>query len=119
MQNIVRVTKALADRQRIRILMWLLNGELCVCQIVELLKLAPSTVSKHLSILSAAGLLDYRKEGRWIYYHLPKANSDNLPLVQWLSKSLKGNESFIEDMKSLEKVRKSNLEVICRKYRPS
>ena len=44
--------------------------ELCVCQIVELLGLAPSTVSKHLAILKQARLVDSRKEGRWMFYRL-------------------------------------------------
>ena len=45
-------------------------GELCVCQIVELLGLAPSTVSKHMAILKQARLVDSRKEGRWMFYRL-------------------------------------------------
>jgi DNA-binding transcriptional ArsR family regulator len=47
-------------------------GELCVCQIIELLGLVPSTVSKHMSILKQAGLVENRKEARWMYYRLPK-----------------------------------------------
>ena len=61
MRETLRVTKALSDLQRVRILMLLRGGELCVCQIVEVLALAPSTISKHLSLLSAAGLVDWRK----------------------------------------------------------
>jgi DNA-binding transcriptional ArsR family regulator len=48
----------------------LTSGELCVCQVTEVLQLAPSTVSKHMSILRQAGLVEARKEGRWIYYRL-------------------------------------------------
>ena len=46
------------------------GGELCACQITELFGLAPSTMSKHLSILYQAGLVDSRKEGRWIYFRV-------------------------------------------------
>jgi DNA-binding transcriptional ArsR family regulator len=60
-------TKALADETRVRTLLSLRQGELCVCQITELFGLAPSTVSKHLSILFQAGLVDSRKDGRWMY----------------------------------------------------
>ncbi len=49
MMTTVKVTKALGDVQRLRILSLLEHGELCVCQIIEVLGLAPSTVSKHLS----------------------------------------------------------------------
>ena len=52
-------------------LLALRGGELCVCQITELFGLAASTISKHLSILYQAGLVDSRKEGRWIFYALP------------------------------------------------
>ncbi|MGE4528023.1 MAG: metalloregulator ArsR/SmtB family transcription factor [Rhodospirillaceae bacterium] len=62
--------KALADRNRLRILKMLEDGELCVCQIVAVLGLAPATVSKHLSLLKAAGLLQQRRDGRWAYYRL-------------------------------------------------
>ncbi|MDG5815896.1 metalloregulator ArsR/SmtB family transcription factor [Chitinispirillales bacterium ANBcel5] len=66
----ISVTKALSDIQRVRVLLALKAGELCVCQIIEMLKLAPSTVSKHMSILKGAGLITSRKDGRWIYYRL-------------------------------------------------
>jgi DNA-binding transcriptional ArsR family regulator len=67
----MNITKALADENRVRILM-ALNGrdELCVCQLIDMLQLAPSTVSKHLFILRNARLIRGRKEGRWMYYRL-------------------------------------------------
>jgi len=64
MKELVSIAKALADDNRIRILLALSGGELCVCQLTELLSLAPSTVSKHVAILRQAGLVDLRKEGR-------------------------------------------------------
>ncbi len=64
------VTKAAADPNRVRILRLLETGELCVCQITAVMDLAPATVSKHLSLLKAAGLVLQRKEGRWVYYRL-------------------------------------------------
>lgn len=48
----------------------LASGELCVCQMTAVLKLAPSTVSQHLSVLSRGGLLADRKEGRLVFYRL-------------------------------------------------
>jgi ArsR family transcriptional regulator len=55
MREFMNITKALADENRVRTLLALRKGELCVCQTTEL-GLAPSTVSKHLSILYQAGL---------------------------------------------------------------
>ena len=66
----MNITKALADENRVRVLLALRKGELCVCQITELFGLAPSTVSKHLSILFQADLVESRKDGLWIYYSL-------------------------------------------------
>ena len=71
MREFMAVTKALADPNRVRILLALRRGELCVCQITELFGLAPSTVSKHLSILHHAGMIQSRKSERWVYYRLP------------------------------------------------
>ncbi len=70
MRDFMAAAKALADENRVRILVALRQGELCVCQIVELLGLATSTVSKHMSVLKQAYLVDSRKDGRWIYYRL-------------------------------------------------
>jgi DNA-binding transcriptional ArsR family regulator len=51
MKDVLAIAKALADENRTRVLMFLRAGELCVCQIMEMMGLAPSTVSKHLNIL--------------------------------------------------------------------
>jgi ArsR family transcriptional regulator len=61
MREFVNITKALSDSNRVRTLLALRKGELCVCQITELFGLAPSTISKHLSILAQAGLVESRK----------------------------------------------------------
>lgn len=61
---------ALADASRLRLLFAVRRGERCVCELIELLGLAPATVSKHLSILRAAGWLASRKQGRWVHYRL-------------------------------------------------
>lgn len=60
--------KAAADRTRLRILTLLDGGPLCVCQVVEVLGLAQSTVSKHLALMVAAGLVTDERRGRWTYY---------------------------------------------------
>ena len=72
MRDTLDILKALADENRLRMLCALRNGDLCVCQLIALLELAPSTVSKHLSILRNARLVDSRKNGRWIHYRLSR-----------------------------------------------
>ena len=100
----MRITKALSDIQRLRILMLLRKGELCVCRIIAVLGLAPSTVSKHLSILGAAALVDSRKEGRWAYYRLPQeaALKDVRPVLKWLDATLGAEDLVAKDAKKLE-----------------
>lgn len=119
MRSSLRVTKALADIQRIRILMMLQPGELCVCQILEVLGLAPSTVSKHLSILNAAGLVDSQKEGRWMYYRLPDGTAGAFarPVLAWLGDALKNDEMIRQDAKKLRTVVACDPERLCRRQR--
>ena len=104
MRSTLRITKALSDIQRLRILMMLRGGELCVCQIIAVLGLAPSTVSKHLSILSGAGLVDSRKDGRWAFYRLPQGAALKVvkPALKWLDGALGVDDSVAKDAKRLE-----------------
>ena len=71
-----RILKAAADGTRLRIMKMLEPGSLCVCQIVEALELSQSTVSKHLSILEIAGLVEGERRGRWTHYRLCKGTSE-------------------------------------------
>ena len=115
----MRVTKALADIQRVRVLLLLRKGELCVCQIVEVLGLAPSTVSKHLSLLSSAELVEVRKDGRWAYYRLPdgEAGESASPLLEWLAQALQGDEMIEQDARTLTEVLALDPEEVARKQR--
>ena len=119
MRFTLRVTKALADLQRVCVLMMLLPGELCVCQIVEVLRLAPSTVSKHLSVLDGAGLVESRKAGRWMHYRLPEATAKSgvTPVLQWLADTLAQDETIRQDAKKLKVVVSTTPEALCRRQR--
>ncbi len=116
MREVLAITNALADESRVRALMALTGGQLCVCQIVELLQLAPSTVSKHLYILRQGGLVESQKKGRWIFYSLP---SDPDPAarqsIEWLRESLKKDSRITEDTKRLKVILKEDPEEICRR----
>lgn len=75
-----RIGKAIDHPLRVRALAVLRDGELCVCELIDLLGLAPSTVSKHMSVIADAGLVDRRRDGRWTYYSLPE--DPEPPIVQ-------------------------------------
>ena len=78
--------KALSDPNRVRVLKILERGELCVCEIQNLLGLAQSTVSKHMKLLEDAGLVERNRQGTWIIYSLAE-DSDSpyaLPMLDQL-----------------------------------
>lgn len=91
MRALFKVTKALSDPTRLRILRLLFPGELCVCQMVAALSLAASTVSRHLSLLEDAGLVEVRRTGRWAYYRLPAGRRRGVWV--WLVPALMGLET--------------------------
>lgn len=70
MEMTTELFKALAHDTRLRILCLLLEGEVCVCQIMAILQLPQSTASRHLAVLKNAGLVEDRRDGVWIYYSL-------------------------------------------------
>ena len=86
---------------------------------IEMLGLAPSTVSKHMAVLYQAGLVESRKEGRWIYYRLAAKDGDPCPLaaLRWVRSSLEGNEQIAQDAERLEAVRKMDKDELCDRYR--
>ena len=113
----MNLTKALADANRVRMLLALREQELCACQITELFGLAPSTMSKHLSILYQAGLVDSRKSGRWVYYSLPgrKAPVPVRQALAWVCASLAEEGRIAEDQKRLKQLLKLDPSEICRR----
>jgi DNA-binding transcriptional ArsR family regulator len=117
MRDFMLITKALADASRIRTLAALRPGELCVCQITELLELAPSTMSKHLSILHQAGLVNARKEGRWIYYSLPgkEAAASVRSALEWVLSSLRTDPSVAADAKRLKRILAMDPAELCKR----
>lgn len=70
LRPLVDTLKVLAHPVRLRILALLHAGELCVCEVAEVLGLAPSTVSEHLTGLRRTGLVRERKVGRWVHVAL-------------------------------------------------
>lgn len=106
MQDLVTFANALSDENRVRILAMLEPGELCVCQIIALLELAPSTVSKHLTILRHAGLIQSRKQARWMHYGLAdrKAPSAVRSTLAWALRTLAESPRAKDDARKLKAI---------------
>lgn len=118
MDAFLDVAGGVSDESRVRALMLLTDGELCVCQIIEMLALAPSTVSKHMTILLGAGLVERRKEGRWHYYRLAENNVS--PLVRktlaWVKGVLREDSIVAKDAMRLKSVVKKDRARLCECY---
>lgn len=87
MKDIVEMYKALSDETRLRIVHLLLMAgtELCCCEFTDALEVSQYNVSRHLKILEKSGLIESRKEGRWVYFAL---SPDKNPLKQFVLKSV-------------------------------
>jgi len=121
LDDYLAVMRALSDESRVRLILALREGELCLCQLIELLGLAPSTVSKHMTILHQAKLVTRRKEGRWHYYRLP--GRDAAPMVRkalrWTLDALADEPGIERDAKALCCVRKKDRKELAACYNVS
>jgi DNA-binding transcriptional ArsR family regulator len=116
MPDILAITKALADWNRLRVLMALRKSELCVCQVIAVLGLAPSTVSKHMYVLRRARLVEARKEGRWVYYRFPDRDVPKSVegAIQWVLRNLADDPQISKDARKLEAILKMDPERLCK-----
>ncbi|MCP5522352.1 MAG: helix-turn-helix transcriptional regulator [Verrucomicrobiales bacterium] len=97
--------------------MVLRGGERCVCQLIELLGLAGSTVSKHLSVLLNAGLVDSRKDERWVYYRLAATPADSPAALalNWLNHTLTDNPQVKEDARRMKTILREDPSALCKR----
>jgi len=116
MFSFMTITKALSDENRVRMLLALDGRELCVCQIIELLGLAPSTVSKHMSILANARLVEGRQKGRWRFYRLAgdDAPDEVQEAIAWTFRSISKIPQIRRDSERIKEVLKIDPEVLCK-----
>jgi len=106
MRYLAKIFKALSDTNRLRILKMLEIRPLCVCEIREVLNLANSTVSKHLSVLRDTEFIIDEKDGKWVNYRLNKKEPNEyveliLPMIQ---KWLPDNTTVLRDRQMVDRV---------------
>lgn len=105
-RSLSRMFKALGDENRIRVIALLSHGELCVCHLEDALDMAQPTVSRHLSVLRAAGVVDSRRSGNWIYYRLaPQSDAGCQRQLKVLARSFAKQELLRRDVEKLLRVK--------------
>lgn len=121
MKSFLAITRALSDETRVRALLTLRDGELCLCQVIEVLGLAPSTVSKHMDLLHRAGLVERRKEGRWQYFRMAgkAGNPEAAAALRWALEALRSEKAIAEDARAVCCVRKKDRQEVSACYRAS
>ncbi|GAH24355.1 unnamed protein product, partial [marine sediment metagenome] len=80
MQKILEILKILSDETRLKIVSLLAENELCVCELMEALRMSQSRISNHLRILRNTRIIEAKREGKWIFYSLPR---DTMDKVLW------------------------------------
>lgn len=104
MKDILRVMKALADPTRLRIALLLMEHELCVCELMFILKMEQSRISHQLRILRDANLIEDVRKGRWIIYRVPGPVRKMLGslLETTFKKELKKSAEVCRDVQQLD-----------------
>ena len=93
---------ALADKTRLRLLNLMRNGEICVCFFTEVLEESQPKISRHLAYLRNAGLVEARRDGKWMHYSLnPPKDEHGLELFAALLKTLESDKEMQADRTSL------------------
>lgn len=103
--DLVTLFQALGDRTRLRLLNLLAGGELCVCYFVELLGEAQPKISRHLAYLRRSGLVESRRDGKWIHYRLVRPSDTRVAeIVDTLLEALTQERQMQRDRAALERV---------------
>lgn len=102
----LKIFKALADETRLRLLGILAHGDFNVNELIDILEMGQSRISRHLKILAESGLVTSRREGNWVYYHLLPANG-NLEFNDAVALAIKAAtrlSSYKADLQHIESV---------------
>ena len=105
MHNEAAVFKVLADPTRLRLAVLLaIQGETCVCALVEALDAPQYRVSRHLAIMRNAGMIEARREGTWIYYRLTRARNRLEECLQACFRDcLAGQQTVKQDLQRMQR----------------
>jgi ArsR family transcriptional regulator, arsenate/arsenite/antimonite-responsive transcriptional repressor len=93
-EDLAEIAAALGEPHRLRLLGMLVHGEQCLCDLTDRIELVSSTVSNHMAILKRVGLVEARKEGRWMHFRLTdmKATTPAATALRWALSHLPASE---------------------------
>jgi len=105
MKKIASIFKALSDDTRLRVIKLLQERELCVCELMQVLEMSQPRISRHMSVLKNAGLVEDRREGKWIHYSLRKKSPEKAIKIILDSMAVLANDEVVvkADKKKLKK----------------
>ncbi|MDF2523120.1 MAG: metalloregulator ArsR/SmtB family transcription factor [Clostridiales bacterium] len=105
MDDLLNLFSILSDKTRLRILLLLLNNELCVCEIFAALDMSQPRVSRQLAILKQSRILKDRREGKWIYYRIDENEYTKhlMSMISLLPDWLNNDPEFNKDKSMLQK----------------
>jgi ArsR family transcriptional regulator len=111
MDRTINLLKILGDENRLRILFMLREKNLCACEMLELLPISGATLSSHLKIMKLSGIVDQKRDGRWIEYSLVDATT--LKYLDFIEANAGRESPIFEDRRRIKSL--GNRETICRK----
>jgi len=114
MRELIKVLKAVSDKNRMRILKMLGQKKMCVCEMAAVLGITQPSVSKHLSILKNAGLIEDERNLQWIDYSLCKEKINKYtPVLQSNIRNWLNSDPIIKQ--DLKKMKTLSREELCKK----
>jgi ArsR family transcriptional regulator, arsenate/arsenite/antimonite-responsive transcriptional repressor len=110
MDQVVQIYKALSEEMRLRIMMLLTHGELCVCDLMAIFNEPQSKISRHLAYLKNSGLITGKRVGVWMHYSV-RETLDEIARAQleFMGQHLSSLGWSREDMKKMEEVKAQKL----------
>ena len=94
---------ALADPTRLRLLNLIDGREVCVCYFVEILGQSQPKISRHLAYLKRAGIVEARREGKWMHYRIRDLDADAAPILAAALGSLRSDPAMLVDLARLDR----------------
>jgi ArsR family transcriptional regulator len=103
--NLVPLFQALGDRTRLRLLNLMSQGEVCVCFFVEVLGESQPKISRHLAYLRRAGVVEGRRDGKWIHYRITQpADADAARVLEATLTAIANDRQMQRDRLALQRV---------------